>query len=312
MTPSFIEQPDGTSIASRTEQTVDRLLPLSTLLVLPAMFSGKFFRGIKEKMFGTPKRSSTFDSERSTLVDFDRFVSTVLTTAQDFSLSMHKLATLHDSLFQLCDVLYPVGVPARNHIVSIKDLLEIFSQRHQRAEGVLIHVRDVAGGAAAKNQVIFGALDQLDKLANLLDHYDDKLRKLKDQLQDAQRSNEQRRVEALTTKIIRNEGKRNGHKVNLDNITRDVNFDIHEIIENRMRISNMLIAELAELYATAFDDLQGVLDLLREQSGLLKLKAGSEGNLGGSPSRLGTMGVSPTGQFVGAGRPGDVLGGAGG
>ncbi|CAD7925230.1 unnamed protein product [Amoebophrya sp. A120] len=248
------------------------------------MFSGKFFRGMKESLFGVPKRSSTFDSERGQLSDYDRFISTVLSTTQDFQMSFQKLATLHDNLFQLCDSLYPVGLPARNHVVSIKDLLEIFAQRYQKAEEVLSRIRDVAGQASQRNQVIFGSLDSMDRLTSLLDHYEEKLRKLRDQLQNAQRDNNHRLVESLTTKIIRNEGKRNGHKQNLDKITRDVNFDIHEIIENRINSASHLIAELAELYSVAFSDLQNVLDLLREQSALLRIKGAGRDSTASSPA----------------------------
>ncbi|CAD7948143.1 unnamed protein product [Amoebophrya sp. A25] len=279
------------------------------------MFNGAFFRNMKEKMFGVPRRSNAFDGERSTLTEFDRFISTVLTTAQDFSMSMQKLATLHDNLFQLCDSLYPVGMPARTNVVAIKDLLEIFAQRYNKAEEVLQHIRDSAGQASQKNQTVFAALDSMDKLQGLLNHYDEKLRKLKEQLQDVQRSGNQQRIDGLVTKIHRNEGKRNGHKTAYDKVTRDVDFDLKDIIENRVRTANYLISELAELYAVAFDDLQRVLTLLREQGAQLKIQAGREGGRDSvmSPGRLGSNLAPPDapGSFAGGsmGGPGSSFGG---
>ncbi len=89
----------------------------------------------------------------------------------------------------------------------------------------------------------------MDRLQNLVDHYDVKLQKLNAEYQSSQaKSNSPKRTDALMAKITRNEDKRNRHKAELERTTRDVNFDIADIVANRLRSSNLLLADITELY----------------------------------------------------------------
>ena len=108
------------------------------------LFGGKMFRDLKEKMFGVQRRGSAYDGDRGQLVEFDRFCNIVLALVTDFTNNYANLAQMHQPLFQLCDVIYPVATPARNHIVAIRDLMEIFGQRFQRTEQAIQIIRDHA------------------------------------------------------------------------------------------------------------------------------------------------------------------------
>ena len=44
------------------------------------------------------------------------------------------LSVLHDPVFETCDTLYPTATAARTHVVAMKDLLTMFSQKASQAE----------------------------------------------------------------------------------------------------------------------------------------------------------------------------------
>ncbi len=101
------------------------------------LLQNKFFRSMKERLFGVNRRTTNFDAERAIVIDFDRFVNMVLSTVNEFSANFNALAACHDPLFQLCDVLYPIATPARMNVVAIKDMLEIYGERAGQADVVV-------------------------------------------------------------------------------------------------------------------------------------------------------------------------------